>query len=225
MGARGIGLGNAYTAIADDISSTWWNPAGLGFLENRELMINVVDYTMDLTYTYGAAAFPVADGRLVVGGFFGYLDIPEMEITTVNSPEGTGDYFRAYDFQMGGSLAYNLSDRFVGGINLKFIHQDVLSNMSGNAFAIDAGAIYHSEFMDREIKFAFVIQNLGTNITMDGPNLIADVGAENRDGDLPSGLQDYSSDPYALTERGRQDSTVPHAYLPSADHGQAGVGI
>src|SRR3989339_1343998 len=95
VGARGIGMGSAYSAIVDDISSIWWNPAGLGFLQNRELMFNLVDYTLDLTYSYGAAAIPLADGNVGIGGFFGYLDIPDMEITTVSSPDGTGSYFNA----------------------------------------------------------------------------------------------------------------------------------
>ena len=115
-----------------------------------------------------AAATPVGDGNLVLGGFFGYLNIPEMEITTVAQPEGTGNFFRAYDFQMGSSLAYNFSDRFIGGINLKYVHQDVWNNLSSNAFAIDAGAMYHTELMNHDIKFSFMIQNLGTNMTMDG---------------------------------------------------------
>lgn len=201
VGARGIGLGNAFTAVVDDISSMWWNPAGLGFLQNKEVMFTVVDYTMDLTYSYGAAAFPLFDGNIVVGGFFGYLDVPEMEVTTVRNPEGTGSMFRAYDLQMGGSLALNFSDRFTGGINVKYVHQDMLSNMGGSAFAIDAGAIYHTELADRELKFAFAIQNLGTNITMKGPNLIESVGAEDKWGNLPSGTGDFSSDPYAFVRR------------------------
>ncbi|MCE5270140.1 PorV/PorQ family protein [bacterium] len=218
VGARGIGMGGAYTATVDDISAVWWNPAGLGFLQKKEVMLTVVDYTMDLNYSFAAAAFPIADGNVVVGGFFGYLDIPDMEITTVANPGGTGSMFRAYDFQMGGSLAYNFSDRFTGGLNLKYIHQDVMNNIGGNAFAIDAGAIYHTEFMEREIKFAFAIQNLGTNITMGGPNLIRAVGAEDREGGMPSGYQDFSTDPYSIAERGERYMMLrTHTYrLPSS---------
>ena len=175
VGARGIGMGNAYSAVVEDITATWWNPAGLGFLNQNEVTLTVVDYTLDLTYSYGAAAFPLMDGNLVVGGFFGYLDIPEMEITTISQPEGTGDYFRAYDFQMGGAFAYNFSDRFLAGLSLKYVHQDMWSNIGASAFAIDAGAIYHTDLLDREIKFAFTIQNLGTNLTMRGPNLVEEV--------------------------------------------------
>jgi hypothetical protein len=205
VGARGIAMGNAFTAVADDISAIWWNPAGLGFLEKKELMLTVVDYTLDLRYSYAAAAVPINDGNLVLGGFFGYLDIPEMEITTVSRPEGTGSTFNAYDFQMGASMAYNLSDRFVGGVSLKYIHQDVLGNTSGDAFAIDAGAIYHTELADRQIKFAFAIQNLGTNITMSGSNLIEAVGPEDRNGNLPSGYSDYSGDQNAFARRSNRE--------------------
>ena len=168
-------------------------------------MLTVVDYTMDLSYSYAAAAVPLNDGNLVIGGFFGYLDIPEMEITTVSRPEGTGSTFNAYDFQMGGSLAYNLSDRFVGGVSLKYVHQDVMGNTGGNAFAIDAGAIYHTDLADRQIKFAFVIQNLGTNITMSGSNLIEAVGPEDKNGNLPSGYSDYSGDQNAFARRSNRE--------------------
>jgi len=205
VGARGIGMGGAYTAITDDISSIWWNPAGLGFLKQKEVMLTVVDYTLDVTYSYAGAAVPLGDGDIVIGGFFGYLDVPDMEITTVSQPEGTGSTFNAYDLQMGGSLAYNFSDRFMGGINVKYVHQDVFGNTSGNAFAIDAGAIYHTELADREIKFAFAIQNLGTNITMRGSDLIESVGPEDKSGSLPGGYSDYSSDQSAFARRSNRE--------------------
>ena len=217
VGARGIAMGSAYSAVADDISAVWWNPAGLGFLEKREVMVTLVDYTMDLTYSYAAGAVPLADGRVVVGGFFGYLYVPDMEITTITQPMGTGRTFDAYDSQLGGTVAYNLSDRFVAGLSMKYVHQDLFANIGGDAFAIDAGGIYHTELADREVKFAFAIQNLGTNITMDGPNLIYEVGPETMGGGIPTGYGDYSTDKYALSKRAnRQVKRLTHTYrLPT----------
>ena len=217
VGARGIAMGSAYSAVADDISSIWWNPAGLGFLQNKEMMLTIVDYTLDLTYSYGAFASPIGDGELVVGGFFGYLDIPDIEITTIATPEGTGDYYNAYDFQAGGSFAYNLSDRFTGGLSLKYIHQDVWNNLGGNAFAVDAGVVYHTELADRDIRFSFSIQNLGTNITMRGSNLLMEVGPENRSGDVPTGYSDWSQDATQFSRRNtRMAYRQTHTYrLPT----------
>ncbi len=42
----------------------------------------------------------------------------------------------------------------MAGLNIKYVHQDMMANMGGSAFAIDAGAIYHTELMDREIRSA-----------------------------------------------------------------------
>ncbi|MBI4062852.1 MAG: UPF0164 family protein, partial [Elusimicrobia bacterium] len=37
VGARPIGLGSAYTAMANDATAIYWNPAGLGAIKKREL--------------------------------------------------------------------------------------------------------------------------------------------------------------------------------------------
>ena len=36
VGARAIGMGEAYTAQADDVSSLYWNPAGLALMQERQ---------------------------------------------------------------------------------------------------------------------------------------------------------------------------------------------
>lgn len=38
-GARALGMGGAFTAVADDPSTTFWNPAGLATLPDRELLL------------------------------------------------------------------------------------------------------------------------------------------------------------------------------------------
>jgi hypothetical protein len=37
-GARALGMGGAFVAVANDASTTFWNPAGLGGLEHRSIM-------------------------------------------------------------------------------------------------------------------------------------------------------------------------------------------
>lgn len=38
-GARPLGMGSAFVAVADDASATFWNPAGLASVEQRELLV------------------------------------------------------------------------------------------------------------------------------------------------------------------------------------------
>ncbi len=37
VGARALGMGGAFIGVADDASTTYWNPAGLAFMEQRQV--------------------------------------------------------------------------------------------------------------------------------------------------------------------------------------------
>jgi long-subunit fatty acid transport protein len=52
LGARAIGLGNAFTGIADDYSATFWNPAGLAQINKFELTggLYFLSYNNDATF-------------------------------------------------------------------------------------------------------------------------------------------------------------------------------
>ena len=43
-GARAGGMGEAQTAVANDAYASYWNPAGLGFLEGKELALMHVNW-------------------------------------------------------------------------------------------------------------------------------------------------------------------------------------
>jgi len=45
MGGRGSGLGGAYTSLADDGTSVYWNPAGLGFLDTKRTVTFMLNNT------------------------------------------------------------------------------------------------------------------------------------------------------------------------------------
>ncbi len=43
VGARSFSMGNAFVAVADDYSATYWNPAGLGLLRRPELALGLMN--------------------------------------------------------------------------------------------------------------------------------------------------------------------------------------
>ena len=218
VGPRGVALGSAYNAVADDISAIWWNPAGLTSVGKSTFFFQTVDYTMDLNYHYMAGVTPLMDGQLVVGGFMGFLNIPQMEVTTIYNPNGTGEFFDAYDLQVGGTVAYAMSDRFSAGANFKYVHQDVW-DISASAFALDIGTLYSTELLNRTIRFAFTIQNLGTNMTMGGSRLMVPIPAEGTGGqyDVPDHSYNWNEDKRARKTRSvREGIRRTHTYrLPT----------
>ncbi len=170
VGGRGVALGGAYGALADEISAVWWNPAGLGFLTGPQVLLTVSNQPLDVSYTYAAAAAPLAGGKLVLGGLMGVLTMGEQEITTVSQPGGTGATFGSYSMQAGASLAWNFSDRASAGINIKGIHENIAGN-SQSTIAFDIGTNYHTTLAGREIRLAFLIRNIGGNLAYGGNGL------------------------------------------------------
>ncbi|MBU1936342.1 PorV/PorQ family protein, partial [bacterium] len=89
----------------------------------------------------------------------------DMKVRTFEHPEGTGEYFNAYDFILGGSYARRLTDRFSLGGNLRYLRSG-LENSTYNGFAIDLGTLYQTGL--RSLVLGMSIQNLGPNVTYSG---------------------------------------------------------
>ena len=58
-GARGTALGGSFAAIATDISSLYYNPAGAALIEKAGLTLGTYDYVADTRYSWGGVAFPL----------------------------------------------------------------------------------------------------------------------------------------------------------------------
>ena len=69
-GARALGMGNAFTGVADDASAMFWNPAGMASTQNDEVLLShefrfkdLVDYS----FAGGILQIPQRNGRLGFG--------------------------------------------------------------------------------------------------------------------------------------------------------------
>ena len=117
VGARVMAMGGAFTGLADDINSVYWNPAGLTQLENKQ-----ITYTMTLAnrdeYNYDdfiAYAQPIEDVGTIGVSFInsGYDQSPFFELV---------DHWFVFSYgrEVGGnlSLGFNIRNRTLE-INLK----------------------------------------------------------------------------------------------------------
>jgi hypothetical protein len=170
IGSRAVAMGNAYTALADDITSVYWNPAGLAFMERTESFFTYIDMPLDVSMTYVGAGSPVFEGQGAIAGFVQVLNFGELEQTTVMRPNGTGIMWDSFSFAGGMSYAHNFSDRFSAGFTLKGIHESI-ADQSASAFAMDFGSNYHTTVGGKEIRLAFMVQNMGTPMTFTGSRL------------------------------------------------------
>ena len=95
VSARATGMGSAFTAIANDASATYWNPAGLVDMTRTQVSLNHTWWPADIGLSYATAAFnlPFVPGTFGVSARALTLD-PQKE-RTVFLPEGTGRTFDA----------------------------------------------------------------------------------------------------------------------------------
>lgn len=173
-GARVDSLGGAFGAIANDVTTIYWNPAGLSQLEKTSFSDTHTIWLADVRYNYLAFAIPIQKvGTL--GGSVTFLNVPDTEITNLDFPDGTGLWYSAWDTAV--SLAYSrqLYEKESGvnlsfGINAKYIHQQI-HRESARGIAIDVGTLYHTGW--RSLRIGMSFSNFGPEMRFSGPDLKA----------------------------------------------------
>ncbi|RMD91995.1 MAG: hypothetical protein D6814_17565 [Calditrichaeota bacterium] len=167
-GARAIGLGGAFTALAEGIDAIYWNPAGIARVGGLgEATFNHANWLAETDYDF--AAFSVNLGDLGTVGFHVIsFRVPEQIVRTVQFPQGTGQVWDANSIALGITFARNLTDRFSIGITGKFIRETLFNeNAQGGAF--DLGIVYQTPWNNLQIGAS--ITNFGTKMRLDGRDI------------------------------------------------------
>ncbi|MBN1154873.1 PorV/PorQ family protein [candidate division KSB1 bacterium] len=163
-GARAIGMGSAFVAVANDVSAVYWNPAGVARLDNNEVVLLHTEWLADVSYDFLAASINM--GNMGAIGFsITSVSMDEMEVRTELEPEGTGEFFDAGDIAASLCWSRNLTDRFSIGFNAKYIRQKIW-HMSASGFAVDVGTMFTTQFNGMRIGMS--ITNFGPNMKMSG---------------------------------------------------------
>jgi len=87
MGARPVGMGEAFTAVADDASAAAWNPGGLGRLTQVSAVATYDAAGQGMAMSQVAAAAPLP----YVGGVLG-LSIVHMDYGTYEKRDALGNF-------------------------------------------------------------------------------------------------------------------------------------
>jgi opacity protein-like surface antigen len=167
VGPRAISMGGAFVAIADDATSLYWNPAGASRMQSNRAAFSHAEWFADINYNWAGAVLSMGDFG-AVGVSINYLDYGDMEVTTLEEPEGTGELFNPQDLVIALSYAYNLTERFSIGGSVKYVNMKIW-NSSADAFALDLGVLFISDIYG--LRIGATITNFGSDMQMDGKDL------------------------------------------------------
>jgi long-subunit fatty acid transport protein len=167
MGARYVGMGEASVACVNDAYAMYWNPAGLTQLSKVNLSLTNVDWIGSVQLNHVTFGKPLSDYS-AFGISLTALSMGEMEVTTVDEPEGTGETFNSSSYCLVLGYARKLTDRFSVGISGKYVWERI-SEERAFGFAFDFGTLFYTGF--KSLRMGMNISNLGPEMKMDGPEL------------------------------------------------------
>ncbi|MDP4116989.1 MAG: PorV/PorQ family protein [Bacteroidota bacterium] len=164
-GGRAIGMGGAAVSTINDASALYWNPSAITNLEQSQFLVSHTNWIAQTNFDFAALVINLGTfGSL--GLSYTSLSMPDMQVTTVEKPDGTGEYFSAGDMAIGLTYARTITDRFSIGITAKFIQQKIWHE-SAYGFGFDAGTTFRTDLLNGLVIGA-TISNFGSSMQMTG---------------------------------------------------------
>jgi len=176
FGAAGNAMGDAFVSVADDLSSIYWNPAGLGYMTQTEALFIYQPWLVDINTSFVAVGVVLPRiGTLSLGLIS--VDYGDMQVTTLAMQEGTGETFSPNDIAVSCSYGRRITTWFSFGASAKYISSTIW-HMTARAFAVDLGVIINTGFFSptaskkHGLNLGMSISNYGTKMKYDGIDLI-----------------------------------------------------
>ncbi len=157
VGARAAAMGEAYSAVGQDATAMYWNPAGIANTPASEIHASHHEWISDVRYEYLAAM------RGLKGHAFG-VHAALLHMGELEGRDESGNFtesFRAYDFAAGVTYARRVARPFEVGATGKVIYSKI-EDESAAGLAFDLGARYRTPV--RGVTAAATMTNLGSKM-------------------------------------------------------------
>lgn len=179
IGSAANAMGDAYVSVTRDLSSIYWNPSGLAYMETNEVQFMYQPWFIDTNIGFvGAALVLPRIGTL--GLSITSMDFGRTEVTTIAMQEGTGETYAAGEYAIGFSYARKIVQWFAFGASAKWISSNIW-HLNANALALDLGVMVNTHFFsfsgrpEHGMTIGMSISNYGTKIKYDGIDLLIPV--------------------------------------------------
>ena len=167
VGARASAMGGAYSAISEDASAIYWNPAGLVQIPKLSAIFMSAKYVQDISYQYAAYAHRLSYDSVLAASVFmtniGSIDKYSLDGANIGtfSPRDqvfTLSYSRAI-------LEFSDKDMDVSiGVSAKYIKSQIVE--SAHAYAGDLGIMTYN-FTNIPYRLGVTMTNLGSGMRYD----------------------------------------------------------
>ncbi|MBN1999063.1 PorV/PorQ family protein [candidate division KSB1 bacterium] len=176
IGGAANAMGEACVAATRDLSSAYWNAAGLAFMEQNEVQFSFQPWIADIDVAFVGAGIVVPRiGTLALS--MTSMNYGRTDVTTLEMQEGTGETYQALEYAAAFSYARKLAQWFSFGASGKFVTSNIW-HMKATAMAMDLGVLVNTHFLARDgnrengMAIGMSISNYGTRMKYDGMDLL-----------------------------------------------------
>ncbi|MEA3297667.1 MAG: PorV/PorQ family protein [candidate division Zixibacteria bacterium] len=159
VGARAVGMGGAFTGLADDESALYYNPAGISTFEENRFVLGYHNYFVDIQSGFMGYIFRLGEDNYYAI-HVDYLNYGEfIETDSLGTTKGT---FGGGDLLMAATFTRRFNYNFSLGVTGKFIYEK-LHEFSASGIALDLGIKYTGN--RRRLTGGLMVQNLGKQLS------------------------------------------------------------
>jgi len=173
-GTRAIGMGGAQVAAGNGIYAAPYNPASIGFVDGSETFWSKSNYIAGITHNVLGYAT-----QLNATDYFGfhlfYMDSGEMDVTTVEQPNGWGETFKVLGISFRGIYTKILTDRLKVGFAIKYIREQIYTTYM-QSFVFDMGSNFDTGIYG--VILGMSVSNFGPEVQYHGEGLEISVDPE-----------------------------------------------
>lgn len=174
VGARARAMGDAYSGIATGATATFWNPAGLGSVEQFTVAYSYLDLYGDLgiTHHFASVALPMFGGAAAVS-YIGLNsgDIPRTdEVNPGGGSQAAGEFFTFTSQAIGLHYGRRLTDRLQIGFTGRVI-QEGISQANIGWWGLDVGTMFNTGLYG--LSIAATLANVGPSARYEGGAIVA----------------------------------------------------
>lgn len=165
--AQSSGMAGANTVAATGLESMWGNVSGLAFIDRTEIAFTHSNLFAGSGVTSNSFGLAQRVGESsVIGAYVMSMGFGDIDITTVDQPEGGIGTFSPQVLNLNISYARAFSNSIYGGFTVKTISH-AITNSRASGVAIDAGIRYVTG-PDDNLKFGIALKNVGPKMNHTG---------------------------------------------------------
>ncbi|KAA3658450.1 MAG: hypothetical protein DWQ10_11155 [Calditrichaeota bacterium] len=160
---RATAMGDAFVSAVNGAEAAYYNSAALATLAGTDIVFQHNEWFSGINHDFAAIARTISGAVGTVALSMTALYTDEMRVRTPLQPDGTGETFYAGNYRLGLTYARSITDRVHFGGTINYINMALYSNFNADAWAMDIGVLYTSNF--RDFTFGMQIANFGSDVT------------------------------------------------------------